>query len=412
LNQIGSQVRITNNKKINDEVLFIRINSMMVALICSGAFISLVFHTLGFISDGLLPIISMISLLATLTSCFLFKQAKLIKINLDNMMLILFFIVFFSISYLRFNDYQYLNKYLIEFLFYGGIIFLLLIFPISYKLVITYVSSMSLLILLNPISFLENLTSTTSSLTMGSTYAILPVVIASILHFFFFRDKGSLIIKFSYFTSLFLLFLLLFEGIRGVYVAIFLLIIILVFTKFGGFKKIPGIFFGMVSITILFLTIFKLEEILINVYHLFNKVGIEIYAINKTLFKIQTEGILNGREIVYGNTLQMIGNNPFFGNGIGAYALHYNGGYPHNLILHLVVEFGLIFAIPIIRAVLKRLFVLFKPITENEKYNEYKIFIFFCFVASLPKLMFSSYLWKEQIFWVMVFATSSSLLRK
>ncbi|RRN69920.1 hypothetical protein EI200_15620 [Peribacillus simplex] len=413
--RIKSKLEQKVSKNKNEEI-HKNINSFMIALICSGSLIALIFNALGIISEGLYPIISISALITSVISSFILTKFTHFRINIKNLFIFIFILTLFFLSYLRFDHYQYLNEYFIKFLFFGGVIFLMLSFPISFKKVLTGISSLSLLILLNPITIIQNLLVTGNSgytaLTMGTSYAILPSVIASSIHYLYYRKNSGLLVRLSYFLNFFLLILLIFQGTRGVLVAILMLAYAVVLSGFNNrSNKILRRTFGGISLAAFLIFLFNIEKVIITIYTYLHTLGIEVYALNKSVSKIQAEGILNGRDIIYSNALNLLLDNPIVGSGISSYAYNYSGTYPHNLILHIFIEFGFLLAIPFIILLIISLLVTFSPLTKDENHNEIKIFIVFCFISSIPRLMFSSYLWQDQIFWLMMFTITSIKMR-
>ena len=396
-----------------------KVNSYMIDIVCSGGYISIVFNALGIIYDGLLPIISLVSVVISLSCCIFLTKFYAFKFNIKSIMLLLLIIFWFLISYLRFDSFNYINSYFIQFLFYGGVIFILLSIPYSYKKIVFGMSVISLLILINPISIVNNIISTSfveySMIPMGTSYSILPSVVASIIYFLYYksRDDGYLV-KISYLINFFLLILLIFEANRGISVA---LLILLYTIWFSGFKKRTyrrtRLTFAYLSIFLLTIGVLNIEQVLVMTNNFLQKMGIEIATISKSVYKIQTAGLLNGRDDVYHNAWDLILYNPLFGSGISSYAYHYDGFYPHNIILQLLLEFGIIFSIPFFILLLKSLLISFISLKDDNKYNEFKVFIIFCFVCSIPRLMLSSYFWQDQMFWLMLFSlTKFNVLKR
>ena len=92
--------------------------------------------------------------------------------------------------------------------------------------------------------------------------------------------------------------------------------------------------------------------------------------------------------------ISVIIENPFLVRGIASDRVWLNT-YPHNLVLELLYQGGVILATPFILLIIFYVFRTFYS-TKNEK-NMLR-FIFFC--ASIPQLMVSSSLWLSYSFWV------------
>src|SRR5699024_8937004 len=87
----------------------------------------------------------------------------------------------------------------------------------------------------------------------------------------------------------------------------------------------------------------------------------------------------------------------------GSFAKINNGSYPHNILLHLLIEGGVLLVIPFILIIISTLKTFLKPWFNNQYFDELRLLIIFLFVISLPRLMLSTYLWKIQSFWLLIF---------
>lgn len=109
-----------NGKYYNCFVLYI--NSLMVAIFLCGNYIAIIFNSLGIISEGVLPII----IVATLIIAYFITtiiSPEHIRINRKALALLLFILLFFVVSLVIKGFDSTVNKYLIEFLAYGFVSF-------------------------------------------------------------------------------------------------------------------------------------------------------------------------------------------------------------------------------------------------------------------------------------------------
>lgn len=398
-----------SNVYLDNFNLVLKINSYMIAIVSSGSFIAVIFNLLGIIEENFYSIIVIFSFSISIMSSFFLSKFRTFQINKRSFILVLGVLMLFLITYLRYDNYYYLNESLTYFLFYGMIIFLMVSMPFSYEKVLRGTSMLSLLILLNPYLFFNEFITEagigTSVIGMGLSYSLLTIITAGILHMFFYIKEGNFVVKISYVLNLILFILLLAYSTRGVLIALIILIYALIFTlikrKFRIIKNIIVSF----SLIIMFFIIFYIKDLLLFVYNYLLDKDIEINAITKSIYKMNnTSGLSGGRTPIYETVLQFFSEKPFVGNGIGYYAYYSGGSYPHNLVLQLLLETGVFITIPILIIILIGIKISFSSIDKYKEHEGYKIFITFCLVSSLPRLMFSSQIWEEPMFWLFIFS--------
>lgn len=393
---------------------FEKINSLMIAIILTSGLIARIFASIGILDEGLVPILFILALTISYTSAILTKSKM--KIEKNSMIFIYFILIIFVLTLLFRGINSYAMSYFIEFLFYGMIAFLLSRLKFSPLLVIYLTMLIGNVILINPVAFKDyiSLDFYYDSVSMGATYSMLPSIAATILHFLLLRKIGNPVINIiSYISNFFLLYLLITEGSRGAVLAIVLLLMIVFYIKLS--KKMEAsqgqFFFYFISLVfgyiIVMLIVNNIEKLLYWVDNYFYSKGIEIAAITKTINMVERHGlvgIFNARDRVYERGIDLFHESPIWGHGIGSYADVYWGTYPHNLFLQLLVEGGILFTIPFAIILINLIWILLRPwIVSDILFND-RIYILFLFVLCIPRLMVSSYLWKEQSFWLLIFA--------
>lgn len=394
------------------------INSYMIALVCSGNVIARILNILGIIESGLYPMIIAFALTTSVFSCLIFTNFESFQMNKLSLVLILSIISLFLISYIRLDSYTYLNEYFIEFMSYGFILFIMFSIPFYYKTIIEGISILTLFILINPVATINGLISERGvgsgdlQIDMGLSYALLPSVIAAIVHFIFYRKNSNTIIKFSYLINIFLFIFLITLSVRGIIISFVVLFYTLIFSLIKSKFKILGNMFLYVSMGVFILALIKLEEIITIIYQYLLDKGIEITALTKSVQKMQgNTGVASGRLDIYENVINLVKENPLLGKGISYYAYYSDGTFPHNIILQSMLETGLILTLPILLVILIATKISFSSMDEYNN-KAFKIFILFCFSSAIPRLMFSSYLWKEQLFWALVLVILSRFYKK
>ncbi|WP_040978347.1 O-antigen ligase family protein [Oceanobacillus jeddahense] len=395
-----------------------KINSWMIAILLTASFTAKMLASLNIINEGAIPIFFIAALLVSYFSAILLGF-KSFKINKYSVILIYIVLFNFLISVFFYGSSSYAVNYFIEFLAFGMIIYLLTLIPYDGDKIIYNVMLIGNLILLNPIGYVEFITleNLTSRVNMGASYAMLIPVAATIIFFFFKRKKRkSLLNLISYLSNAYLFILVFIEGTRGAVIAILLLIFLICYIKLKvkiskGILYIYPLFLTLIGI-VSYIIFINIEKILLWIDHTLNNMGIEIATVTKTVHMIENQGltgVLNGRDIVYEKSWNLIETSPIWGNGIGSYANYNNGTYPHNIFIQLLVEGGLFLIIPFIILFLISIWLLLRNGDNNKMIEglESNYFILFLFIICMPKLMLSSYLWREPAFWLLSFVLIS-----
>ena len=179
-------------------------------------------------------------------------------------------------------------------------------------------------------------------------------------------------------------------GSRGPLVGMFAFVII-AFVKINHEnKKDVRIAIGFLA-GIIFL-LFS-NSIFIWLYNYLYGIGINSRTLALLSYDI---GHKSGRDKIYAFFLKEIFSHPFAIHGInGEQALGYN--YPHNMVLELLYQFGIVFGGLIIVAIAIRAIKILKASHINKDAKQQMEIIFLC--ASLPSLMISGTLWTQSNFW-------------
>lgn len=397
---------VSNKTHLKSIQKLANINSLSIAIVLTANFIAILFSSLGIIEGGMIPVLLLIALLLSYATAFL-TGYKDLRLNKQAILLILLVLTNFALTILfRGTDTHALN-YFIEFLAFGLLAYLFTLLPYKADGIIRYTMLTGILIFLNPFGFLDNnLMMYSDAMKMGATYAILPCVLAAMIHFFFMRNIKNFINILGYISNTYLLYLILTEGSRGAVLSVLLFILFASYIKLTrNFKKEDGILIPVlftVLLSLLLLVVIYIENILLWLYD----IGIEWVVLIKSVGLLEERGligILNGRDSIYENTFRLFMESPVWGQGIGVYADIYNGQYPHNLFLQLLAEGGFVFIIPFSIVLLLCFLYLIKPWSISNKNSEIKYLILLLFLLSIPRLMLSIYLWQLQAFWLMIF---------
>ena len=246
---------------------------------------------------------------------------------------------------------------------------------------------------------------------MSSTYNILPFVVAAILHFWYYRKNAGFWCYVGYVVNIYYLFMVIFYGNRGPMISLMVLVILVFLHKFTDENVSQKNRTRTVVITIIVgaLAIYLvnyLEEILYSLNNWFNSMGIEIAALTKSVQKLGSGDLSNGRTRVFDFTFAGIKEHYLIGNGIATmyYNSFYRIAYPHNLFLQMWYDLGIIVSIPLVFIVLKSIR---KTLFEAPIKKDYATIMILLFTLAIPRLCVSAEFWTNIPFWFLIMYTIS-----
>lgn len=358
-----------------------RVNSVLLAICISVNMIIVSINQFIPINIGvILIIIFLISILLN-RSMQVWKNIRVIKIFCLLICLYLF-------SYLRLSFNPYFKEYFISFICFGLIPAYIAVQRVDYRKVLIAISNIYLYTFW--ILFYIDIDKLSPGNKMGMGYNIIIPIIVSL--YLILKEKN----KFKY------LFLIVFYGYFSIIISSRgSILAILVYILLAGIKNIRKIYtkiFYLIFISLLIYLIYNnFYEILLLSEKILGNFKIESSFINHTLHQMQVSDFSNGRNDIYKIALDYIKQSPILGNGV-AYFEYFNIKYVHNFVIQLMVEGGLFVTIPILSILF---YGLLKVLVKYDK-DDCSEFILILASMIIPKLMFSSILWKEQIFWILI----------
>lgn len=238
--------------------------------------------------------------------------------------------------------------------------------------------------------------------SMGVSYSFLTPVIASVVYVACFYKQENLIQKIitilSFTINLVYAYNLFSLGSRGPVFAILSVVAFLFFlkhnTEYGGIKYTRlKIILGIITIVILYFTFIP---VLTEIQVLLSDYDLSFRFIDKFVNLNQEDDITNGRDIVYDIVLTDISSSPLWGWGLDQLAnQHHDLNYPHNFILQIIYDGGILFLIFFVVCLYKDIVTIWKRCTIEE----YALFSLL-FFSSVPGALFSDDLWKNSSLWV------------
>ena len=249
-----------------------------------------------------------------------------------------------------------------------------------------------------------------ASIDMGKSFAMFPVFLAGIIHFFFFRRKGKLFDKICYAADAFFMLEIILKGNRGIALAAIITLFALYIKNWGKGKQNRRITFRLVIVMAAAILIYmNFYQILEWLRHFLDSMDMRAEFIDKTLRLKERNDVSNGRKEINEFTINAINQSPFWGHGISTILYNSNGRiiYPHNFILQLFYDGGLLLAVP----VFKILYTAMGEALNGENHNR-SIFLLYMLLICVPKMLFSTDMWTNAPFWLMIAYTLQYVPKK
>lgn len=237
-----------------------------------------------------------------------------------------------------------------------------------------------------------------AAISMGASYAYLVPVLATIVYDSYYlkfeRGKQRLVTIILSLCNLVFLFELVLFGSRGPLLAIAVFILLFYIVKpgydHGAIIKKSRLLVGSVLLFLLVIFFPSIVDIL-------ESLGIHSYSLTK-IINMADEGTLsNGRDSLAEMAISGFFEKPLFGHGLDLFGVRYeDASYPHNFILQILYDGGIIFFLILIIPGIR----LIKNLFRNCSYNQL-VFFLFIFSVSVPGALFSGDLWESSLLWIM-----------
>lgn len=240
-------------------------------------------------------------------------------------------------------------------------------------------------------------------ISMGLSYSFLMPILASIIYMFlFFKDekgwKRYLYLIVFCINMVFAYYVISF-GSRGPVFSTMCLVAFLLIVQpriSGKGVKIRRMRLLYFVLTTIFL-ILTFQMVLYYLQDILAEQGISFHFINKFISLDEQDNITNGREFIIKTALKEIGDSPFWGYGLDGFANHHTEmHYPHNFIVQILYDGGIMLFLILFIPLIKGLIRVFQNCTIEE-YGIYTLLIFAC----VPPAMFSGDLWKSCTLWLL-----------
>ena|SRR5690554_1671892 len=369
--------------------------TLMQAIMLLSPFLSIVLNNL-FNLDSNVTAISI-----GIVCIYFFSLMSFPKLKIKVIIFIFFITTFYLISYLYYAGT--VDVKIQDFLFYFVFSILVMIKPAPIERLLLYIMMIGALGILF-IDFSPIFVSTYKSISMGMSYALLPIVLATLLHFTYYRSKKSKLAMMLYVINASYFIILFRYAVRGVIISLLsfiLLLYVVRYTSNGVKQKKRSFFYYLTIISIFILAIvflLNMHEIFYTINDFFNTRGINIAFLAKTQRLLEIEDILHGRVPIYTEAIKGFLHSPIWGNGIGVFQNRTGFNYPHNFILQLLFDGGILLTFPVVFIIIRGFIYAVKASYIEDGYPIFVLLV----CTSLPRLMFSANIWKTQSFWMLL----------
>jgi len=235
---------------------------------------------------------------------------------------------------------------------------------------------------------------------MTWTYSVFPCLCVCFVHMILSKGPFGNFRWLLYIPAVVMLLRFIAEANRGGWVSLIVLVYLLTAkTKIQRDTKLRNrVLWNVLFITLLVLAVFFYEWIITALYKLTVDLDIRIFSIEKMYRLILTDNVTNNRAELYEFAWKGFLSSPIWGHGIGAFAVNH-GGWPHNFVLQLLYEGGILLFLLVIIPFGKILLAVIK--SKAITTADYAMFVCL-FATSVPRLLASAELWKIQGFWLLL----------
>ena len=241
-------------------------------------------------------------------------------------------------------------------------------------------------------------------ITMGLSYALLVPVIAAVIYliYYFIEDKFWVKIILLPFIccNMFYLFQMLAFGSRGPVLSIFVAIVFCIVIKVRQNKKVKIRYSRLLLISVLGVIIaFSFIPIMEILSSKLAENGLQFNFVEKMIRLASAGDVSNGRNKLTDITLSGIYDEPILGHGTAQFENNTGLVYPHNFLLQMLYDGGIVLTLLIMLPVLLKIRSKFRRMTKEEF-----VWIYFLLFSSVPGAFFSGDLWNANLLW-MLFGT-------
>lgn len=236
-------------------------------------------------------------------------------------------------------------------------------------------------------------------ISMDVSYGFLVSIIASIIYAFSYlkneKGKEKALTYVGLFGNAYISFYIILFGSRAPILCIFLLLAFLYICKYVKGKIQVNKFRLRIMLLAVILIIVSGIAFISLFNSIFHEYGLEIKALDKLIGLAEGGDISNGRADINAITWKYIYSSPIFGYGFDRYDELTHNMYPHNFLLQLLFDGGMLLFFVVLFPIWRHLKLIWHKCTRDQYY-----LIVMLFFTSVPGALFSQNMWQIVPLWV------------
>lgn len=232
---------------------------------------------------------------------------------------------------------------------------------------------------------------------MGVSYAFLLPAIIPVYYLIRHKNKSFIfailsILNLVYDIQIFL------HGSRGCAISILTLFFLLLIFNLTKRKSITAIKYKLIIGTlILVILIINFVTVMDFFKQTLSSFGISASTLDKLFSLVQRGDVSNGRNEIYKIAFDGFLGKPLFGNGFDSFDYYTGLEYPHNFVIQLLYDLGIIGVMIIFVPFLFGTIKMTKRLSKEDLY-----FFIVVFSSSVPGALFSQNAWKNVLLWITI----------
>ncbi len=381
-----------------------KINSIIIAIILMVPAITSFLNNMFKIDMSLSIMIISVMICALLVLSIMISKSM--KYNVFSVIFSVLIIIIYAVSSVIRTD---LNYSLLQLLFYVLIpIFVAQQkFSIKYVLLGVLIISVPLVLGIGKMLAIENVGLNQSD--MYNSYCFIPPIIASFVYLLSYKNRG--IANLFILLNFYYLIKVITSSPRGFLVVLVVFAFMIVFLRLKKCKSLKKYYCSLIITFIcLILVILNANIIIKFLLDIFEGIfGDNVGFLVKTRRLLELGDITNGRNELWTESINNIIRSPLIGYGLEStkYLTFGEYFYPHNFVLQLLLDCGIVGLYPII-IVIKTLFFYFKKSLNDDHTN---VILLYFIAISIPIASLSYDILKYSSFWLLI-GFGASMVRR
>ncbi len=237
------------------------------------------------------------------------------------------------------------------------------------------------------------------AVSMSTSYDILPITVAGLVHFLYFSKESKIVDKIMHVVSFIFSLALIRMSYRGALLALVVSLVVAFYFQ----KKRNSLRNQVLVITIsvmIIVVLFNYQYVLQWVSEILNRFGVRIAFIDKSIYLLTHDTTANGRLDIYEKAFQGFLSSPVWGNGMATFQYYTEYPFPHNFILEFLFDGGLILFLSLMYVFAVSFKRLFKRAWEPKRYR----FALILMIGSIAitRGLISAECWRIVLLWLFI----------